>query len=160
MVTTSVSDSDPRLIAPLTHVCRYWRSSTHPNPDGNNLYPAPERDGVVPLAVNGDMDLFGSSHPHIAGATDLSLAGLESSVGAVANDLPGLFASLTLNPTSLELRKAEEPLDYSHRTDPPCQNHCAGKIGKIVGSCWKTLFPNAVENLSSGWKSRPQTPNT
>jgi len=38
--------------------------------------------------------------------------------------------------------------------------HCAGKIGKIVGSCWKTLFPNAVDNLSSDWKSRPQTPNT
>ena len=34
------------------------------------------------------------------------------------------------------------------------------KIGKIVGSRWKFLFPNGVKNLSSGWKSRLQTPNT
>ena len=40
------------------------------------------------------------------------------------------------------------------------EGHCAEKIGKIVGSCWKFLFPNGVKNLSSGWKSRLQNPNT
>ena len=39
-------------------------------------------------------------------------------------------------------------------------SNTAEKIGKIVGSCWKFLFPNGVKNLSSGWKSRLQTPNT
>lgn len=81
----------------------------------------PERDGVVQLAVKEDMGFFSASHPHISGATDLSSTGL-SSVRAMANDLPGLSASLTPNSDSLELRQAQEQLYYSQPTDPPCQN--------------------------------------
>jgi len=30
--------------------------------------------------------------------------------------------------------------------------HCAGKVGKRSGSCWKVLFPTSCENLSNSWK--------
>ena len=125
--TTFVSDADPRPIVSLTHVCRYWRRSISSNPRSwasistgwKRLAPlCLERAGAVPLAVDitvsdirGDEDFLGSLLPQTSRVAHLSLTGYLS-IEAVADDLPGLFASPIPNLTSLELRQIAEPAEF------------------------------------------------
>jgi len=131
---TFVSDTDPRPIVSLTHVCRYWRRSICSNPrnwasiatEWRKLVPlCLERAGAVPLSVNvavpevkGDVDFLSALLPHVARVAHLSLTG-HPSVEAVADDLPGLFVSPMPNLTSLELRQAEEPPELFPPNESP-----------------------------------------
>ena len=123
---TFVSDSDPRPIVSLTHVCRYWRRSICSSPRNwasiatvwKQLVPlCLERAGAVPLAVDiivpevkGDIGFLSALLPHVERVAHLSFTG-HSSIDAVANDLPGFFASPMPNLTSLALRQAQEPAE-------------------------------------------------
>ena len=122
---TFVSDTDPRPIVALTHVCRYWRTSISSNPRNwasistgwKRLAPlCLERAGAVPLAINinvpdinGDSNFLQALFPHVARVASLSLAGY-SFVEAVAGNIPGFFDFPMVNLTSLELRQATEPV--------------------------------------------------
>ena len=121
---TFVSDTDPRPIVLLTHVCRYWRGSIISNPSSwasigsgwRRLAPlCLGRAGVVPLAVDiavsdigrgkGFLELLAPQSSRIG---RLRLAGY-SSIEAVADDFPGFFDSPMPNLTSLELQQTAEP---------------------------------------------------
>ena len=121
---TFVSDTDPRPIIFLTHVCRYWRRSITSDPRSwasigsgwKRLAPlCLERAGVVPLAVDitvsdvwGGEGFFKSLLPQTSRIGRLRLAGY-SFIEAVADDLPGFFDSPMPKLTSLELQQSVEP---------------------------------------------------
>ena len=131
---TFISDSDPRPIIPLTHVCRHWRKSIGSNP-GNwksigtrwkRLVPlCLERAGSVPLVVDvvvpdvkGNEAFLNALLPHVPRIGTLRLTGYKSAE-TVAEDLPGFFASPILDLTSLELHQTEEPTRLSPSDDSP-----------------------------------------
>jgi len=131
---TFVSDTDPRPIVSLTHVCRYWRSSINSNPRSwasistgwKRLAPlCLERAGAVPLAIDikvldlkGDLSFIQVLLPHVERVAQLSLAGY-SSIEVVADDLPELFAFPMPNLTFLELQQVAEPDElFSLSADP------------------------------------------
>ena len=119
-----VSDTDPRLIVPLTHVCRYWRRTISSNPRSwasiatawKRLTPlCLERAGAVPLAVDitisdikSDENFLKSLLPHTSKISHLRLAGYPR-IEAVADNLPGFFDSPMLDLTFLELQQDVEP---------------------------------------------------
>ena len=121
---TFVSDTDPRQIVSLTHVCRYWRKSISSDPRSwasistgwRRLVPlCLERAGAVPLAVDIAVSDIGDGGgflepllPHTSRIDHLCLTGY-TSIEAMANDLPGFFDSAMPNLTSLELQQATEP---------------------------------------------------
>ncbi|KAF9649538.1 hypothetical protein BDM02DRAFT_3113556 [Thelephora ganbajun] len=123
---TFVSDTHPRPIVSLTHVCRYWRKSIVSNPRNwaliatgwKRLVPlCLERTGAVPLAVNitvSDIksceDFLESLLPYTSRIGRLRLVGY-SSIEATTNDLPSFFDSPISNLTSLELQQIEEPAE-------------------------------------------------
>ena len=123
---TFVSDTDPRPIVSLTHVCRYWRRSITSNPRSwasigsrwKRLVPlCLKRAGAVPLAVDitipdvrGNLGFLEALMPHMARVAHLSLAGY-SSIETVADELPSLFTSPTPDLTSLELQQTPEPVE-------------------------------------------------
>jgi len=131
---TFVSDADPRPIVPLTHVCRYWRSSINSNPRSwasistgwKRLAPlCLERAGAIPLAVdimvpdvNGNSNFLQALIPHVARISHLSLTGYPS-IGVVADDPPGFFASPMPDLTSLELQQAAEPDELFPPSEAP-----------------------------------------
>ena len=131
---TFVSDTDPRPIVSLTHVCRYWRRSISSNPRSwasistgwERLVPlCLERAGEVPLAIDITVPDIRSSEdflellpPHTSRICHLRLAGYPS-VEAVANNLPGFFASPLSSLTSLELQQAEEPSELFPSSESP-----------------------------------------
>jgi hypothetical protein len=122
---TFVSDTDPRSIVPLTHVCRYWRKAISSSPRNwasiatawKRLIPlCLERAGAVPLTVNitvsdigSGEDLLESLLPNVPRVTSLRLTGY-SSVEAVAQDLPGFFDSPIPKLVSLELQQSVAPV--------------------------------------------------
>ena len=120
---TFVSDTDPRPILPLTHVCRYWRRSITSNP---KIWASIatgwrwlttlclERAGAVPLDVDitvsdirSDEDFLEPLLPQTSRIGSLRLAGY-STIETVAGDLPGFFHSSMQNLTSLELQQTTE----------------------------------------------------
>jgi len=131
---TFVSDTDPRPIVPLTHVCRYWRTSISSNPrswasistEWRRLAPlCLERARAAPLAVDitipdvkGDQRFLQTLLPHVARIAHLSLTEYLS-IGAVADDLPCFFASPMPNLTSLELRQVEKPDELFPSSEAP-----------------------------------------
>ena len=121
-----VSDTDPKPIVPLTHVCRYWRRAIVSSPRNwasigsgwKRMVPVClERAGAVPLVVNisvsdvrEDEDFLQALLPHTSRISHLSLTKY-SSIEKVADDLPSFSASLMPNLTSLELEQTEEPTE-------------------------------------------------
>ena len=121
-----VSDTDPRPIVSLTHVCRYWCRSISSDPRSwasistgwKRLAPlCLKRAGAFPLSVDitipeikGDLSFLQELLPHVARVSHLSLTGY-SSVEAVAGDLPGFFTSPMPILTSLELHQTAEPTE-------------------------------------------------
>ena len=121
---TFVSNTDPRPIISLTHVCRYWRNSITSNPRAwasiatgwkRLILLCLERAGDVPLTVDitvsdirGDEDFLKSSLPQASRIGRLRLTGY-SIIETVADDLPGFLGSPIPNLTSLELQQTEEP---------------------------------------------------
>jgi len=131
---TFVSDTDPRPIVSLTHVCRYWRRSINTNPRSwasvstgwKRFVPlCLERAGAVPLAVDITVSDIKSGEnflepllSHASRIGCLRLSGY-SSIEAVANDLPGFFDSPMPNLTSLELQQITEPTESFPSSDAP-----------------------------------------
>ena len=131
---TFVSDTDPRPIVTLTHVCRYWRKSIVSNPRSwtsittgwKRLAPlCLERAGAVPLAVDimvsdikSGEDFFESLIPQTSRIGRLCLTGY-SSVETVAGDLPGFFVSPMPNLTSLDLQQTTEPAELFPSNEAP-----------------------------------------
>ena len=129
-----VSDTDPRPIVTLTHVCRYWRRSISSSPrswasigsEWKHLAPlCLERAGAVPLSVDitvpdikNDEGFLRSLLPHTPMIGCLRLAGY-SSIETVAGDLPGFFNSPMLNFTSLGLEQIEEPAELFPPSETP-----------------------------------------
>jgi len=119
-----VSDGDPRLTVPLTHVCRYWHNAITSNPRNwksigtgwTQLVPlCLERAGTVPLVVDivvpdgeRDENFLKALLPNIPRAGSLRLTGY-SSVESLADDLPGFFDSPIPNLVSLELHRSAAP---------------------------------------------------
>ena len=131
---TFVSDTDPRPIVTLTHVCRYWRKSIVSNPRSwtsittgwKRLGPlCLERAGAVPLAVDitvsdigGGEDFLESLIPQTSKIGRLRLTGY-SSVETVVDDLPGFFDSPMPNLTSLDLQQTTEPAELFPSNEAP-----------------------------------------
>jgi len=131
---TFVSDTDPRPIVTLTHVCRYWRRSISSNPrnwaaiatEWKGLVPlCLERAGAVPITVDitvsevkGDTSFLDPLLSHVARVSHLSLTGYLS-IEAVANDLPCLSAFPMPNLSSLELQQTEEPAELFPSSQAP-----------------------------------------
>ena len=123
-----VSDTDPRSIVPLTHVCRYWRSSISSNPRNwasistgwKRLVPlCLERSGAAPLTLDitvsdarRSQDFLELLLPQISRVNSLRLTGY-SFIEAVAGALPGFFDPPMPNLTSLELQQIIEPAESS-----------------------------------------------
>jgi len=124
LCATFVSDTDPKSIIPLTHVCQYWRraiasSPRNWSPIGSGWKPLVplclERSTTVPLSVKisvsdveEDEDFLQALVPHTSRISNLSLTGY-SSIESVADDLPGLFTSPMPALTSLELEQTDQP---------------------------------------------------
>jgi len=124
LCTTFISDTDPKPIVPLTHVCRYWRRAITSSPriwasigsEWKRLAPlCLERSATVPLSVKisvsdikGDEEFIQALLPHTSRISDLSLTGYLS-VEMVAGDLPGFFTSPIPSLTSLELQQTGNP---------------------------------------------------
>jgi len=118
-----VSDTDPKPIIPLTHVCRYWRRAIASIPriwasigsGWKHLAPLYlERSAAVPLSVKisisdikGDKYFLRALIPHASRISGLSLTGY-SSIESVVDDLPGLFTSPTPPLTSLGLEQTDQ----------------------------------------------------
>jgi len=131
---TFVSDTDPRPIVTLTHVCRYWRRSINSSPRSwasiatgwKHLAPlCLERAGAVPLSVDitvpdikNDEEFLRSLLPHTSTIGRLRLVGY-SSIETVADDLPNFFDSPMLNLTSLELQQVGEPAELFPSSETP-----------------------------------------
>ena len=129
-----VSDADPRPIIPLTHVCRYWRSSISFNPrnwasistEWKRLAPlCLKRAGALPLAIDiivsdikRDGDFLKLLTPKTSRIYSLRLTGY-SSIEAVAGTLPGFFDPPMANLTSLELQQTTEPTHSPLSNDAP-----------------------------------------
>ena len=123
---TLISDTDPRPIIPLTHVCRYWRGSITSNPRSwasiatgwKRLVPlCLERTGVVSLAVDitisdirSDKGFLESLLPQISRIGRLRLTGY-SFIEAATDNLPGFFDSPMPDLTSLDLQQTIEPTE-------------------------------------------------
>ena len=123
-----VSDTDPKQIIPLTHVCRYWRRAIASSPRNwrsidsrwKRLVPlCLERSATVPLSVKisvsdikGNEDFLQTLIPHVSRISGLYLTGY-SSIESVADDLPGFFNSQIPPLTSLELEQADQPAEAS-----------------------------------------------
>jgi len=121
-----VSDTDPKSIIPLIHVCQYWRKAIASSPRNwaaigsgwKRLVPLCfERSGAVPLSVKisvsdikRDEDFLRVLTPHASRIFELSLTGY-SSIESVADDLPGLFTSPMPPLTSLELEQTNQPTE-------------------------------------------------
>jgi len=121
-----VSDTDPKPIVSLTHVCRYWRRAITSSPRNwasigsgwKRLVPlCLGRAGAIPLTVsilvsgiNWDRAFLQTILPHTSRISHLSLVGY-SSIETVADDLPGFFDSPMSSLTSLELEQTEEPTE-------------------------------------------------
>lgn len=134
LCATFVSNSDPRPIVSLTHVCRYWRKAITSSPrnwasissDWKRLVPSClERAGEVPLTVNirvsdikGDEIFLEAILPHTSRIAHLSLAGYRS-IAAVAKIIPIFFISTMHNLISLELQQSSKPLEIFPFEAPP-----------------------------------------
>ena len=134
LCATFVSSTDPRLVATLTHVCRYWRKAITSSPgnwasicsEWKRLAPlCLERVGVVPLTVGitvsdirGDGDFLQALLPHVSRISHLSLTGY-SSIENVADDLPSFFTTPMLDLTSLELEQRELPTESFPSDETP-----------------------------------------
>jgi len=134
LFATFVSNSDPKPVISLTHVCRYWRRAIISNPRSwasigsgwKRLVPLCfERVGAVPLTVNisvpdieGDEVFLQALLPHIPRISHLSLTGY-TSIERLADDLPGFFASPMSNLTSLELEQTEVPTESFPSDETP-----------------------------------------
>ena len=134
LCATFVSNSDPRPIVSLTHVCRYWRKAITSSPrnwasissDWKRLVPSClERAGEVPLTVNirvsdikGDEIFLETILPHTSRIAHLSLAGYRS-IAAVAKIIPTFFISTMHNLISLELQQSSKPLEIFPFEAPP-----------------------------------------
>ena len=121
-----VSDTDPKPIIPLTHVCRYWRRTIISSPRSwasigsgwKQLAPLCfERAGAIPLVVNisaldikGDNSFLQALVPHTSRISHLSLTRY-SSIEEVADGPPSFFAAPMPNLTSLELEQVKEPTE-------------------------------------------------
>ena len=121
-----VSDTDPKPIIPLTHVCRYWRRAITSSPRNwasigsgwKRLAPlCVKRSAAVPLSVKisvsdikGDEGFLRTLIPHASRISGLSLTGY-SSIESVADDLPGFFTSPMPPLTSLELEQTDQPAE-------------------------------------------------
>jgi hypothetical protein len=133
---TFVSDTDPRPIISLTHVCRYWYKVICSSPRNWGLIGTRwrrlaslclERAKAAPLAADivvsesrEDESFLRALLPHVPRIGSLRLTEY-SSVEAVVHDLPGLFDSPILNLVSLELQQSEAPIHPfpSNRTPAP-----------------------------------------
>ena len=134
LCATFVSDTDPKPIIPLTHVCRYWRRAITSSPRNwasigsgwKRLVPlCLGRAGTVLLTANitvsdikGDEYFIQASLPHVSKISHLSLTGC-SSIEKVADDLPGFFASPMPNLTSLKLEQIEQPTELFPSNEAP-----------------------------------------
>ena len=121
-----VSDTDPKPVIPLTHVCRYWRRAVVSSPRNwasvgsgwKRLAPlCVMRSAAVPLSVKisvsdikGDEGFLRTLIPHVSRISGLSLTGY-SSMQSVADDLPGFFTSPMPSLTSLELEQTDQPAE-------------------------------------------------
>ena len=121
-----VSDTDPKPIIPLTHVCRYWRRAIASSPgkwasidsEWKRLVPlCLERSAAVALSirisvsdVEGDEDFLQALIPHASRISGISLTEY-SSIESVTDDLPGLFTSPMPLLTSLELEQTDQPTE-------------------------------------------------
>ena len=121
-----VSDTDPKQIIPLTHVCRYWRRAIVSDPRNWTLIGSGwkrlvplclERSATVPLSVRisvsdikGDNDFLQALIPHTSRISDLSLTGY-SSIETVTGDLPGFFTSPASRLISVKLEQADQPAE-------------------------------------------------
>jgi len=121
-----VSDTDPKPIIPLTHVCQHWRRAIVSSPRNwtsigsgwKRLVPlCLERSATVPLSVKisvsgtkGDKNFLQALVPHASRISGLSLTGY-SFIESVADDLPGLFTSPMPLLTSLELEQTDQPAE-------------------------------------------------
>ena len=126
LCATFVSNTDPRPIVSLTHVCRYWRKAITSSPrnwasigsDWKRLvHSCLERAGEVPLTVNikisdvrGDEIFLKAILPHTSRIAHLSLTRYRS-IEAVANVIPTLFISAMHNLISLELQQSSKPIE-------------------------------------------------
>ena len=131
---TFVSDTDPRPIVSLTHVCRYWRSSISTNPRNWALIStgwkrlAPlclERAGAVPLAIDitvsdvkSGEDFLELLIPKTSRIFSLRLTGYPL-IEVVAGALPGFFDQSMPNLTSLELQQTTEPTESLPLNETP-----------------------------------------
>jgi hypothetical protein len=122
---TFVSDTDPKPVVSLTHVCRYWRKSISSSPRNwasvstawKRLVPlCLERAGVVPLSVDITVSDIRSGEgfmesllPGVPRIKSLRLTGY-STVEAVAQDLPGFFDAQIPKLVSLELQQSVAPV--------------------------------------------------
>jgi hypothetical protein len=129
-----VSDTDPRPIVPLTHICRYWRRAISSNPRNwasiatgwKRLVPlCLERAGAVPLTVditvsdiNSGEGFLESLFHHTSRIGHLRLVGYPS-IEAVENNLLGFFDSPMPSLASLELEQTVEPVDIFPKKEVP-----------------------------------------
>ena len=131
---TFVSDTDPRPIISLTHVCRYWRTSIISSPRNwtsialgwKRLIPlCLERARAVPLAVDITVSDTKSGEdflkPLLSQTSRIGCIRLTeySFIEAVADDLPGFFDSPMPNLTSLELQQTTEPTELFPSSESP-----------------------------------------
>ena len=122
---TFVSDTDPRPIVSLTHVCRYWRKAISSSPRNwasiatawKRLVPlCLKRAGAVPLTVDITISDIGSGEdflesliPNVPRVDSLRLTGY-STIEVIAQDLPGFFDSPIPKLVSLELQQSVAPV--------------------------------------------------
>jgi len=134
LCATFVSNTDPRPIVSLTHVCRYWHKVITSSPrnwasigsEWRRLVPlCLERASEVPLTVNinvsdikGDKIFLDAILPHTSRIAHLSLTGYRS-VKAVANVIPTFFTSPMHNLISLELQQRSKPVELFPSEAPP-----------------------------------------
>ena len=170
---TLVSDTDPRPIITMTHVCRYWRNAISANPRNwaslsrgwKRLAPlclqrAQEAPLVIDIAVSDDKeerDFLKSLLPNVLRIGSLRLTKY-SSVEAVAGDLPGFFNSPMPNLVSLELQQLVSPAQVfpsnGTSTPPVFQNVRALKSLRLTRTpIYRTLFniSSLVELKLSGY---------
>ena len=159
-----VSDTDPRPVVTLTHVCRYWRRSIVSNPriwasiatGWKRLGPlCLERAGAVPLAVditvpdikNGE-DFLESLIPQTSRIGRLRLSGY-STIETVADDLPGFLGSSMPNLTSLNLQQTTEPAELFPSREAPVPS-LFQNVAKLESLCLARtpLYPAVLSATS------------
>ena len=161
---TFVSDTDPRPIITLTHVCRYWRRSINSNPrfwasiatGWKRLGPlCLERAGVVPLTVDitvsdikSGEDFLESLIPQTSRIGRLRLTGY-STIETVAVDLPGFLVSSMPNLTSLELQQTTEPAELFPSREAPVPS-LFQNVAKLESLCLARtpLYPAVLSATS------------